>query len=78
MQYFGSHDTAGGIVKVANSSDLLKAQRIQIIQNANNASAKSRVTTSIHSVRPIEIVQYNATYQQMRYGVFRNTPFPSN
>jgi hypothetical protein len=74
MQYFGSHSAGVGKVKVGNCSDLLKAQKLQIIQNANNASEKSRVTTSIHGVRPTEIAQYNATYQQIRYGVFYRAP----
>ena len=74
MQYFGSHSSGPGNVKVANCSDLLKAQKLQIIQNVNNTNAKSRVTTSIHSVRPTEIAQYNATLQQLRYGAFHMAP----
>lgn len=74
MQYFGSHSAGVGKVKVGNCSDLLKAQKLQIIQNVNNTNAKNSVTTSIHSVRPTEIAQYNATFQQMRYGVFYSAP----
>ena len=74
MQYFGSHSSGVGKVKVGNCSDLLKAQKLQIIQNANNTSEKSKVTTSIHGVRPTEIAQYNATLQQVRYGVFYGAP----
>ena len=74
MQYFGSHNGAGTFPKVANSSDLLKAQKLQIIRNANTNSPKSSVTTSIHSVRPTEIVQYNAATQQLNYGVRYTAP----
>lgn len=74
MQYFGSHSAGTGKVKVANSSDLLKAQKLQIIRNANTDSPKSSVTTSIHSVRPTEIVQYNAVTQQLNYGVKYTAP----
>jgi hypothetical protein len=74
MQYFGSHSAGVGKVKVANSSDLLHAQKLQIIQNVNNTNAKNSVTTSIHRVRPTEIAQYNATFQQMRYGVYHTAP----
>ena len=74
MQYFGSHSSGPGNVKVANSSDLLKAQKLQVIQQANNTSYKNGVTTSIHSVRPTEIAQYNATLQQLRYGAFHMAP----
>uniref|UniRef100_A0A6C0HLD1 Uncharacterized protein n=1 Tax=viral metagenome TaxID=1070528 RepID=A0A6C0HLD1_9ZZZZ len=69
MQYFGSHSAGVGKVKVGNSSDLLKAQKLQIIRNANSNSPKSSVTTSIHSVRPTEIAQYNAVTQQIQYSV---------
>jgi len=69
MQYFGSHSSGPGNVKVGNSSDLLKAQKLQIIRNANSNSPKSSVTTSIHSVRPTEIAQYNAVTQQIQYSV---------
>jgi len=69
MQYFGSHNGAGTFPKVANSSDLLKAQKLQIIRNANTNSPKSSVTTSIHSVRPTEIAQYNPVTQQIQYSV---------
>jgi hypothetical protein len=74
MQYFGSHSAGTGKVKVANCSDLLKAQKLQIIRNANTDSPKSSVTTSIHSVRPTEIVQYNAVSQQLNYGVRYTAP----
>ena len=74
MQYFGSHSSGPGNVKVANCSDLLKAQKLQIIQQANKTSAKNGVTTSIHRVSPTEIAQYNATLQQLRYGAFHSAP----
>ena len=74
MQYFGSHSSGPGSVKVANSSDLLKAQKLQIIRNANTNSPKSSVTTSIHSVRPTEIAQYNPVTQQLNYGVYHTAP----
>jgi hypothetical protein len=74
MQYFGSHSAGPGLVKVANCSDLLKAQKLQIIRNANANSPKSSVTTSIHSVRPTEIVQYNPASQQLNYGILHTAP----
>ena len=74
MQYFGSHSSGPGIVKVANSSDLLKAQKLQVIRNANTNSPKSSITTSIHSVRPTEIAQYNPVTQQLNYGVYHTAP----
>lgn len=74
MQYFGSHSSGVGKVKVGNSSDLLKAQKLQIIRNANNGSPKSSVTTSIHSVRATEIAQYNPATQQLNYGVLHTAP----
>jgi lipopolysaccharide export system protein LptA len=74
MQYFGSHSSGPGNVKVANSSDLLKAQKLQIIRNANTNSPKSGVTTSIHRVSPTEIAQYNAATQQLDYGVKHTAP----
>jgi hypothetical protein len=74
MQYFGSHSAGPGLVKVANCSDLLKAQKLQIIRNANADSPKSSVTTSIHSVRPTEIVQYNAITQQLKYSILHTAP----
>lgn len=74
MQYFGSHSSGPGKVKVGNSSDLLKAQKLQIIRNANTDSPKSSVTTSIHSVRPTEIAQYNPATQQLNYSILHTAP----
>ena len=74
MQYFGSHSAGPGLVKVANCSDLLKAQKLQIIRNANEYSPKSSITTSIHSVRPTEIAQYNPASQQLNYGILHTAP----
>ena len=74
MQYFGSHSSGPGKVKVGNCSDLLKAQKLQVIRNANEYSPKSSVTTSIHSVRPTEIAQYNPVTQQLNYSIRHTSP----
>jgi hypothetical protein len=71
MQYFGSHSSGTGKVKVADSSDLLKALKLQTIHNANQPEyGKNGVTTSIHGgISPIQVAQYNAATQQVNYGV---------
>ena len=71
MQYFGSHSSGTGKVKVADSSDLLKAQKLQTINNANQvAYRKNGVTTNIHAgISPVQVAQYNAVTQQINYGV---------
>jgi hypothetical protein len=71
MQYFGSHSSGAGKVKVADSSDLLKAQKLQTINNANQAAyRKNGVTTNIHAgISPLQVAKYNAATQQINYGV---------
>lgn len=71
MQYFGSHSSGTGKVKVADSSDLLKALKLQTINNANQEDyRKNGVKTNIHSgISPIQVAQYNAATQQINYGV---------
>jgi len=71
MQYFGSHSSGSGKVKVADSSDVLKALKLQTINNANQADyRKNGVTTNIHSgISPLQVAQYNAATQQINYGV---------
>lgn len=67
--YFGSHSSAGK-VKVASSSDLLHALKIQTIYNANQTS---KITpTAIHSNPPELRAQFNAVSQQINYGVKRS------
>jgi hypothetical protein len=73
--YFGSHNSPGGKVKPADSSELLKALKIQTIQNANKTSKiVPGVTSETPATRVINTVQYNPTYQQVRYGVWYTAP----
>ena len=66
--YFGSH-SGGGKVRVTNSSDLLRAIKIQTIYNANQSNPKSRITTAKHT-NPVETqVQFNSVAQQINYAV---------
>jgi len=67
--YFGSYSSGRGNVKVASSSDLLKAIKLQTIYNANKSNPKSKITTAGHSNPPEQIAQYNAVAQQLNYGV---------
>lgn len=68
--YFGSHSAPGGKVRVADSSALLNALKIQVIQNA---AAVSKTTPSVTSetpgVRLTNRLQYNPVSQQINYGV---------
>jgi len=75
MQYFGSHSSGTGKTKVADSSDLLKARKIQTINNANQPEyRKNGVVTNIHAgISPIQVAQYNSVTQQINYGVWYRT-----
>jgi len=72
--YFGSH-SGGGKVRVTNSSDLLRAIKIQTISHPNQSNPKSRVITANHT-NPVETqVQFNSVAQQINYGVKHSQNF---
>jgi hypothetical protein len=66
--YFGTHKSLGK-VKPADSSELLKAIKLQTIYNANQSNPKSAIRTAGHTNPPEQIAQYNAVAQQLKYGV---------
>jgi hypothetical protein len=66
--YFGTHKSLGK-VKPADSSELLKAIKLQTIYNANQSNPKSAIRTAGHTNPPEQIAQYNAVAQQLNYGV---------
>jgi hypothetical protein len=72
--YFGTNKSLGN-VKTADSSELLKAIKLQTIFNANQSNPKSSVRTAGHTNPPEQIAQYNAVAQQLNYGV-RHTQLP--
>lgn len=68
--YFGSHSAPGGKVRVADSSALLNALKIQVIQNAAAVSKTTpTVTSETPGVRLTNRLQYNPVSQQINYGV---------
>lgn len=73
--YFGSHNAPGGKVKVADSSALLNALKIQVIQNAAAVSKTTpTITSETPGVRLTNRLQYNPVTQQINYGVkYTNT-----
>jgi hypothetical protein len=73
--YFGSHSAPGGKIRVADSSELLKALKIQTIQNANKTCKTTPcVTSETPATRVIDALQYNPTFQQVTYGVWYKAP----
>lgn len=73
--YFGSHDAPSGKIKVADSSALLNAIKIQTIQNAALTSkAALGVTAENPGIRLVNRLQYNPVSQQINYGVKYTAP----
>ena len=68
--YFGSHSAPGGKVKVADSSALLNARKIQIIQNAAAVTKTTpTITSETPGIRLTNRLQFNPVTQQINYGV---------
>lgn len=69
--YFGSHSSPSGKVKVADSSDLLRALKIQTIRNANEAGSKTTPTITSESpgLRLTNRLQFNPATQQINFSV---------
>jgi len=71
--YFGSHSAGVGKVRVADSSQLLNAVKIQTIQNSTRSDGFP-VQGHLSYFRPQMISQFNPTLQQIRYGVYYQAP----
>ena len=68
--YFGSHSAPGGKVRVADSSSLLNALKIQVIQNAASVTKTTPTITSENAgIRLTNRLQYTPVSQQINYGV---------